>query len=115
MRENARAWVEAFLDQSQEEGICRVLVDSIVWHYLDADTRHTISEAMAAAAAKRATSDRPLAWLSQKTNRTSRTNRKTISHELSVRLWPSDSSSAAKTGRVAEAHAHGAWIKPLLS
>jgi hypothetical protein len=108
VREDAGAWVKASLDQPQEQGICRVLVHSIVWQYLDAGTRHTISEAIAAAA-KRATPDRPLAWLSLETNR------KTLSHELSVRLWPGDSSSAAKTGHIAEAHAHGAWIKPLVS
>ena len=104
VREDAGAWVKALFSQPQKQGIRYVLVHSIVWQYLDAGTRHTISEATVATA-KRATSDRPLAWLSLETNR------KTLSHELSVRLWPGDSSSAAKTACIAEAHAHGAWIK----
>ena len=105
VREDAAAWVKTMLDQPQEPGVCRVLVHSIVWQYLDAETRCTISEAMAAAA-ESATTERPYAWVSLETNR------KTLSHELSVRLWSGEGS--VKMRHVAEAHAHGAWIKPLL-
>ena len=106
-KEDAGVWVKAMLNEPQEPGSCRVLMHSIVWQYLDANTRSVISEAMADAA-KKATPDRPLAWISLETNR------KTLLYELSVRLWPGHSSSVKRSGVIAEAHAHGEWIRPLI-
>ena len=51
---------KTMLDQPQESGVCRVLVHSIVWQYLDAETRCTISEAMTAAAESAKQSGRTL-------------------------------------------------------
>lgn len=99
VRADAADWVEAQLQQSQEAGITRVLVHSIVWQYLPPETKDRITKAMEEAGL-RATAEKPLAWIS------SETNRKTFRHELIVRYWPGD----AKPVNLGHAHAHGIWL-----
>jgi hypothetical protein len=54
-----------------------------------------------AAAAERATPQRPLAWISLEGNRT------LLNHGLTVRYWPGGGEEAL----LAAAHAHGAWLE----
>ncbi|NBC35666.1 DUF2332 family protein [Novosphingobium sp. FSY-8] len=100
-RADAADWVEQRLAAPQAEGVCRVLYHSIVWQYIPPAGRARISAAMAAAAA-RATPERPLAWVRLETNR------QTFRHELRVGHWTGRNSGEAFLGT---AHAHGAWVE----
>ncbi len=100
VKADAADWVEKQLLLPQETGVTRVLMHSILWQYLPPETRQRIETAMAAAGT-RATSGRPLAWIS------SETNRKTFRHELIARYWP----EGGEPVKLGEAHAHGAWLK----
>ncbi|MEO9468609.1 DUF2332 domain-containing protein [Parasphingorhabdus sp.] len=97
---NADDWMLEQLSRPQQSGVTRILVHSIVWQYIPKAGRERISQAMEEAG-KRATAERPLAWLSLEANR------ETYRHELIARRWP-DGGQPVKLG---EAHAHGAWIK----
>jgi len=99
---DAADWVEEQLSLPQDEGITRVLMHSIVWQYLPPETKARIEQAMEAAG-KQATDKRPLAWISLETNRA------TFSHELMVRYW------GGNPIKLGEAHAHGAWVKWLIT
>ena len=96
----AADWVEAQLAEPQQEGVCRVLLHSIVWQYLPDDSKDRITAAMENAGAA-ATKDKPLAWISLEANRDS------FRHELTVRYWPED----GDTHHLADAHPHGAWVE----
>lgn len=100
VKADAADWVEEQLLESQEAGVTRVLVHSIVWQYLPPATRQRIETAMAAAGAH-ATDEKPLAWIAVETNR------KTFSHEVVVRYWPGGEEPVI----LGHAHAHGAWVK----
>ncbi len=97
---DAADWVEAQLATPQKRGTTRVLMHSIVWQYLPAQTQARITQAMETAAAS-ATLESPLAWIALETNRD------TFQHELMVRHWPSDGAMRV----LATAHAHGAWVE----
>jgi len=99
-RADGADWVEDQLTRPQPRGVTRVLMHSIVWQYLQQETKDRITAAMETAG-KAATPDKPLAWISLETNR------KTFSHELIIRYWP-DGEEPALLGR---AHAHGAWVE----
>lgn len=99
VKADAADWIEKQLTQPQQEGVTRVLMHSIVWQYIPADRRVIIENAMLQHA-KKATAEKPLAWISLETNRT------TFRHELRVRYWP----GGAEETLLAESHAHGAWI-----
>lgn len=96
---DALDWVLDRLAAPQAEGVTRVFNHSIVWQYIPADRRHSISEAIKAAGAK-ATPEKPLAWMMLETNRQS------FAHELRIRYWPGGEQWAL----LAEAQAHGAWV-----
>jgi hypothetical protein len=96
---DAADFVEARLATPQAAGTTRVLMHSIVWQYLPDTVQQRIQTAMMEAGTK-ATSDKPLAWISLETNRN------TFRHELKVSYWP-DGGEAVLLG---EAHAHGAWV-----
>ena len=106
-QQDAGKWVQAMLNIPQKPGVCRVLMHSIVWQYLPKHTKQIVSDAMAAAA-KNATTERPLAWISVETNRN------TLAHEVSVRSWQGSDNGSGEMELLAEAHAHGAWIRPLI-
>ena len=97
---DAADWVDAQLALPQTLGTTRVLMHSIVWQYLPADTQTRITRAMEASALL-ASLERPLAWIALETNRD------TFQHELMVRYWPSGSEMRV----LASAHAHGAWVE----
>jgi len=52
-------------------------------------------------AGKRATVERPLAWVKFETDR------ETFRHEISVRYWPGGEGQAV----LGHAHAHGEWVE----
>ncbi len=97
---DAADWVEMRLAAPQESGVTRVLFHSVVWQYLPPEGRARIEAAMAAAG-RRATAERPLAWVQVETNR------QTFRHEIRVRSWP----GPAEWQLLGEAHAHGAWVE----
>ena len=98
---DAAAWIEARLAEPQPRGVTRVLMHSVVWQYLGAERQGRIRAAMLAAAA-RADADRPLAWVRMEPNKQSAVQ------EVWVQAWP----GAAKPVRIAQTHAHGAWVAP---
>ena len=97
---NAADFVEQQLAMPQEPGTTRVLMHSIVWQYVPKDQQARVKAAMEAAG-KRATPERPLAWVALEANRT------LLNHGLMVRHWPGGSDEKL----VAGAHAHGAWLE----
>lgn len=100
VRMNAADFVEAQLALPQMEGTTRLLMHSIVWQYIPDDQKARVTKAMEAAG-KRATPEKPLAWIALEANRT------LLNHGLSVRHWPADGDS----NLIAAAHAHGAWLE----
>jgi hypothetical protein len=101
-RGDAADWLDARLAASQDEGVTRVLIHSVVWQYLSAATRERIVVAMTAAGA-RATRDRPLGWVMMEPDRD------LARQEVRVRGWPGERGLEL----VALSHAHGAWIEGL--
>jgi len=100
VRMDAGEFVRERLARPQEEGVTRVLLHSIVWQYLPADTQQAITAMMEEAGLK-ASAAKPLAWVALETNR------ETFKHELSVRYWP----GGEEPVKLAEAHPHGAWVE----
>jgi hypothetical protein len=96
---DAADFVEAQLAVPQAAGTTRVLMHSIVWQYLPDAVQQRIQTAMAGAGS-RATTEKPLAWISLETNRT------TFRHELKVSHWP----GGGEPVLLGEAHAHGIWL-----
>ena len=97
---NAADFIEQQLDRPQEPGTTRVLMHSIVWQYVPADQQARVSAAMAEAG-RRASPEKPLAWVALEANRT------LLNHGLTVRHWPGDGEETL----LAAAHAHGAWLE----
>ncbi len=100
IRATAADFVEAELARPQAAGTTRVLMHSVVWQYVPADQQARVTAAMEEAG-KRATPDRPLAWVALEANRT------VHHHELAVRYWPGGEAPR----KIAQSHAHGAWVE----
>ena len=100
VRADAADFVAERLGLPQAAGTTRVLMHSIVWQYVGAESQARITRDMAAAA-ERASAGRALAWISLEANRTN------FQHELNVRYWPGDGTPHL----LARAHAHGAHIE----
>lgn len=98
---DAADWIEARLAEPQPAGVTRVLMHSVVWQYLGEARQARIEAAMTAAAA-RATSERPLAWVRMEPDRVS------AKQQVWVQSWP----GFAETQRLADVQAHGAWVEP---
>lgn len=98
-RGDAADWVEARLAEPQADGICRVLMHSVVWQYLSPEGQARIEAAMARAGAA-ATAARPLGWVTYEADRSLKR------HYLVARSWPGDGTPT----RLGQAHPHGAWI-----
>lgn len=96
---DADAFVEAEIARPQAAGTTRVVMHSIVWQYLGPERQARITAAIEAAGAQ-ATIERPFAWI------TLEANRDNFRHELVVRSWPGDDTAH----KLAESHAHGAWV-----
>ncbi|HVF94766.1 MAG TPA: DUF2332 domain-containing protein [Sphingomonas sp.] len=99
---DAAGWVEARLAEPQAAGVTRVLMHSVVWQYLPAETQARIRTAMDGAGA-RATEERPLGWVMMEPNRDLHR------HEVRVQGWPGERPMEL----VALTHAHGAWVEGL--
>lgn len=96
-RAEAADWVEARFKTPGEAGRVRVLVHTIVWQYLPADTQRRIEAAMQDAGS-RAAADRPVAWL--------RVEPDDVAGSAGVRLtlWP-----GGETRLLGRADYHGRW------
>ena len=100
VRADAAAWLEARLAEPQEAGVTRVLMHSVVWQYLPADTATRVRAAMEAAGA-RATADRPLGWVMMEPNRA-------VAHQvIRVMSWPGHGEPTV----LGVSHAHAAWVR----
>lgn len=97
---DAAPWVEARLAEPQEAGVTRVLMHSVVWQYLPDASADRIRAAMKAAGA-RATSERPLAWVTMEPDRA------LGEQVISVKSWPGHGEWEV----LATAHAHAAWVR----
>jgi hypothetical protein len=103
---DAADWVEARLDERQNEGVTRVLMHSVVWQYLPESIAERIRAAMKAAG-ERASAERPLAWVSMEPDRA------LAEQVVGVKSWPAGEGwTAGEWSVVATAHAHAAWVKP---
>lgn len=100
VQSNAADFIEQQLDRPQEPGTTRVLMHSIVWQYVPADQQARVRTAMAEAG-RRASPEKPLAWVALEANRS------LLNHALTVRHWP----GGGEETLLAAAHAHGAWLE----
>jgi hypothetical protein len=99
-RADAADWVEARLAEPQAAGVTRVLMHSVVWQYLPADTQARVRAAMLASG-ERATAERPLGWVMMEPNRA-------VAHQvIRVLSWPGH----AEPEVLGVSHAHAAWIR----
>lgn len=96
---SADDWVAARLTAPQQAGVTRVFYHSLVWLYLPHVIRSRI-EAEMIAAGRRATPERPLAWLAYETDMTSRGT------SLRLRYWPGGEAETV----LADVHSHGEWV-----
>ncbi|WP_338240673.1 DUF2332 domain-containing protein [Aurantiacibacter hainanensis] len=99
-KKDASDFVDDMLASEQEAGVTRVLFHTVMWQYLPTATRDRITAAMEEAG-KKATEEKPLAWIRVETNRA------TFKHECQVRYWP----GGEEWVQLAEAHPHGAWVE----
>jgi hypothetical protein len=97
-RADAADWVEKHLPQLPRERLCSVLFHSITWEYLGSERQQRIAHALQAAG-KRATPDRPLAWLRLEFSAASPTT-------LTLTCWP-----RGEQQLLAYSHPHGAWAQ----
>jgi hypothetical protein len=100
VQSNAADFIEQQLDRPQEPGTTRVLMHSIVWQYVPADQQARVRTAMAEAG-RRASPEKPLAWVALEANRS------LLNHALTVCHWP----GGGEETLLAAAHAHGAWLE----
>lgn len=99
-RADAADWLEKRLAEPQQEETTRVVMHSVVWHYLPDDTARRV-RAASRTAAKQATNRHPLGWVSMEPDRVA------AEHVVSLACWPGD----GRRGVIAIAHAHAEWIR----
>lgn len=97
---DAAEWVTRQFDKPGEAGRTRVLFHTIVWQYLPTETQARI-EAVMEAAARDASEDAPLAWLSMEAD-----EKEVDSAALRLRLWPS-----GEDDELARTDFHGRWTR----
>ena len=93
-------WIEAQLALPQSPGVTRVVFHSIALQYFPPEGRARVRTAIQAAG-KRATPDRPLAWLSMEFIG------QVITAELRLQCWP----GSGETELLARTHPHGARVE----
>ena len=96
---DAARWLEAVLTPDAEPGIARVVCHSIVWSYLDPESKVRIGAHLAQIGAQ-ASPDRPLAWL-----RLELLGRDEPA-ALRLTMWPGGDDEV-----LARAHPHGTWVR----
>ncbi|WP_133365065.1 DUF2332 domain-containing protein [Qipengyuania sediminis] len=99
-RQSAGDFVREVLACPPKAGVTRLIAHSVVWQYIPAEERASITAAIEAAGTE-ATAETPLAWAMLEANRD------THRHELRVRYWP----DGGDWHRLATAHPHGAWVE----
>jgi hypothetical protein len=99
-RMRAGGFVDEVLSEEPRRGVTQAIVHSVVWQYIPAAERASITAAIEAAGAT-ATPEAPLAWIMLEANRD------THRHELTVRWWPGGEEPVT----LATAHPHGAWVE----
>ncbi len=97
-RGDATLWLPDQLAQPQREGVCRVVFHSMVLQYLGPAARASVVDAIHAAGA-RATTARPLAWLSLEWTE----QRERV--ELAMTCWPDGARRVLAT-----CHPYGEWF-----
>jgi hypothetical protein len=97
-RANAASWLPDRLRAPQPDGLCRVVFHSMALQYLSQDDHRTVTTAILNAGA-RATSRRPLAWISFEWT----PDRREV--QLQLTCWPD-----GNTRLLATCHPYGAWI-----
>ena len=102
-RGSAGPWLARELAEPQREGLCRVVLHSMVLQYLPEDERRAALTAIMRAGA-RATAQRPFAWIGFEWNSTR--------SEVQLRLtrWPGENGEAGTSRVLAVCHAYGNWI-----
>lgn len=99
---DAGEWVERHFGRGGESGIVRVLMHTIVWQYLPAETQARIEAAMTAAGAA-ATKDAPVAWLRAEPDKIDK-----LSAAVTLTLWRGGDAETRMLGRT---DFHGRWSK----
>ena len=97
---DAAEWVERHFATPGMAGHTRVLFHTIVWQYLPRETQARIEEVMEAAA-REASQDAPLAWLSMEAD-----EKDPSSASLRLRLWP-----AGEDVELGRTDFHGRWTR----
>jgi hypothetical protein len=97
-RADAVSWLAEQLGVPQQVGRCRTIFHSMVLQYLSAEDRKVATDLIAAAGA-RATTERPLAWISFEWT----PNRSEV--QLWLTCWPT-----GEARQLATCHPYGAWI-----
>jgi hypothetical protein len=98
-RANAVSWLAERLHAPQREGVCRVVFHSMVLQYLAPIDRRAVED-MIRRAGERASSDRPLAWISFEWTPDRREVR------LMLTCWPN-----GEVRHLATCHPYGDWIR----
>ncbi len=93
---DAADWIEARLAEPQRDGVCRVVMHSIIWQYLGPDKQDRIRAAIDLAGGKGS----PFAWIRMEPDEA----RKRIYLDVTV-------SPVGESMRLAETHPHGSWIE----
>ncbi|MBW8753967.1 MAG: DUF2332 family protein [Sphingomonadales bacterium] len=100
---SAAPWLARHLTAPQRDGVCRVVMHSMVLQYLPAAERRAALTTIMAAGA-RATSDRPFAWLGLEWN----SDRSEV--QLRLTRWPGEAGEPGTSRVLAVCHAYGSWI-----
>lgn len=96
---DAAEWIEEKLVSPQPEGVARIVYHSIVLQYLPPEGRARVRDAIVSAG-ERATTPRPLAWLSMEFEKASAVA------EVKLTCWP-----GGETKKLGDTHPHGAFVQ----
>jgi hypothetical protein len=102
-RLDAAEWVEREFGKPPDAGTCRVLLHTIVWQYLPAETQARIDAALATAAAA-ATDDRPMARFAVETDNDP--DGANTGAPMTLTLWP-----GGEVIQVGRGDYHGRWAR----
>jgi hypothetical protein len=97
---DAADWIETRLREPQTDDCARIVMHSVFWQYVPAPAQTRI-EAAILGAAERASSARPLGWLSFEPN-----PGELGPMQLRLKLWPS-----GEDLHLATSHPHGTWVE----
>lgn len=101
---NAEPWVRERLREARSERAPTVIFHSVVWQYLQPDSRARIALAIEAAGAE-ASDQAPLAWLRSEPRELLEGGTKTNDHIVDLITWP-----GGRRRILAEIDPHGRWV-----